>query len=156
MLAAERVNYLVFSVISQFVPFNMVNGTDVRPPDAMPTGKHNSELNMMRLTCHVVYKPYPRDPERPGQFLPGFVQSPIFAYLSCDTLDKCVQNLKHFPTMEEFLQAQMFEKKGAAALAPPAPSAPLLSDLGGGKKSRRKETKKRKYFKKSHRRFYRY
>jgi hypothetical protein len=152
-----RVTYLVFSVISQFVPFNMVNGTGVSPPDAiLPTGKHNSELNMMRLICNVVEKPYPRTPGKLSEIEPGFVESPIKAYLSCDTLDKCVQTLKHFPTMEEFLQAQMVEKMGAAALAPPSPSAPLLSELGGGKKTRRKENKKRKYFKKSHRRFYRY
>lgn len=159
-MLAERVNYLVFFFISQFVPFNMVNGTGVRPPDAiLPTGKHNSELNMMRLICNVVEKPYPRDAERPGQIEPGFVPSPIKAYLSCDTLDKCVQTLKHFPNTAEFLQARIIEKMGAAALAPPLappPSAPLLSDLDGGKKIRRKETKKRKYFKKSHRRFYRY
>jgi hypothetical protein len=147
-----QVTYLVFSVISQFVPFNMVNGTGVRPPDAiLPTGKHNSELNMMRLICNVVEKPYPRDPERPGQIEPGFVPSPIKAYLSCDTLDKYVQRTGHFPTTDEFLQARIIEKMGAAAFAP-SPSAPLLSELGGGKKSRRKETKKRKYFKKSHRR----
>jgi hypothetical protein len=154
-MLAERVSYLVFSVISQFVPFNMVNGTAVTPPDAtLPTGKHNSELNMMRLTCNVVYKPYPRTPGKPSEIEPGFVQSPIFAYLSSDMLDKCVQTLKHFPTTEEFLQARMVEKMGAAALPPP-PSAPPLSEFGGGgadKKTRRKENKKRKYSKKSHRR----
>jgi len=154
-MLAERVSYLVFGVISQFVPFNMVNGTAVSPPDAiLPAGKHNSELNMMRLTCNVVYKPYPRTPGKPSEIEPGFVQSPIFAYLSSDMLDKCVQTLKHFPTTEEFLQARMVEKMGAAAL-PPSPSAPLLSELGGGggdKKTRRKENKKRKYSKKSHRR----
>jgi hypothetical protein len=106
---------------------------------------------MMRLICNVVEKPYPRDPERPGQIEPGFVPSPIKAYLSCDTLDKYVQRTGHFPTTDEFLQARIIEKMGAAAFAP-SPSAPLLSELGGGKKSRRKETKKRKYFKKSHRR----
>jgi hypothetical protein len=152
MLTRPEVNYLVFSVISQFVPFNMVNGTAVRPPDAiLPTGKHNSELNMMRLICNIVEKPYPRTPGKPSEIEPGFVPSPIKAYLSCDALDKCVQNLKRFPTTDEFLQARMVEKMGAAAFAP-SPSAPLLSELGGGKKSRRKETKKRKYFKKSHRR----
>ena len=149
-----QVTYLVFFVISQFVPLIMDEiGKSVSPPDAiLPTGKHNSELNMMRLICNVVEKPYPRDPERPGQIEPGFVPSPIKAYLSCDTLDKYVQRTGHFPTTEEFLQARMVEKMGAAALAPPSPSAPPLSELGGGKKSRRKETKKRKYFKKSHRR----
>lgn len=156
-MLAERVSYLVFSFISQFVPFNMLNGTAVSPPDAiLPTGKHNSELNMMRLTCNVVYKPYPRTPGKPSEIERGFVQSPIFAYLSSDMLDKCVQNLKHFPTTEEFLQARIVEKMGAAALAPP-PSAPPLSEFGGGggggdKKTRRKENKKRKYSKKSHRR----
>ena len=156
-MLAERVSYLVFAVISQFVPFNMVNGTAVSPPDAiLPAGKHNSELNMMRLTCNVVFKPYPRTPGKPSEFEPGFVQSPIFAYLSSDMLDKCVQTLKHFPTTEEFLHARIIEKMGAAALAP-SPSVPLLSELGGGeRKTRRKENKKRKYSKKSHRRSHRY
>lgn len=154
-ILAERVSYLVFSFISQFVPFNMVNGIGVSPPDAiLPNGKHNSELNMMRLTCNVVYKPYPRTPGKPSEIERGFVQSPIFAYLSSDMLDKCVQTLKRFPTTEEFLQARMVEKMGAAALAPP-PSAPPLSEFGGGdKKTRRKEKKKRKYSKKSYRRYY--
>jgi hypothetical protein len=152
-MLAERVNYLVFGVISQFVPFNMVNGNDVSPPDAiLPTGKHNSELNMMRLTCNVVYKPYPRTPGKPSEIDPSFVQCPINAYLSSDMLDNCVQTLKRFPTTAEFLQARMVEKMGAAVFAPP-PSVPLLSELGGGdKKTRRKENKKRKYSKKSHRR----
>lgn len=158
MLAHPQVSYLVFAVISQFVPFNMVNGNGVSPPDAiLPTGKHNSELNMMRLICNVVYKPYPRTPGKPSEIEPGFVQSPIFAYLSSDMLDKCVQTLKHFPTTEEFLQARVVEKMAALASTPSA--APLLSELGGGggdKKTRRKENKKRKYSKKSHRRSHRY
>jgi hypothetical protein len=151
-----QVNYLVFGVISQFVPLVMENGIGVSPPDAIvPTGEHKSELNMMRVTCHVVYKPYPRDPERQGQIARDFVQSPIFAYLSCDTLDQLVQRTGRFPTTDEFLQARMVEKMGAAVFTPSL-STPQLSELGGGKKTRRKENKKRKYFKKSHRRFYRY
>ena len=155
-----QVTHLVFGVISQFVPLVMENGIGISPPDAIvPTGKHNSELklNMMRVTCHVVEKPYPRTPGKPSEIEPGFVQSPIMAYLSCDTLDKLVQSTGHFPTTEEVLQARIIEKMGAAAFAPsPSLSTPQLSELGGGKKTRRKENKKRKYFKKSHRRFYRY
>ena len=155
-MLAERVNYLVFAFISQFVPLNMVNGIGVSPPDAtVPTGKHNSEFNLMRLTCNVVHKPYPRTPGKPSEIEPGFVQSPILAYLSSDTLDKCVQTLKRFPTTEEFLQARMVEKMGAAALAPP-PSTPVGEFGGGEKQTRRKENKKRKYSKKSHRRSHRY
>ena len=155
-MLAERVSYLVFSVISQFIPFNMVNGIGVSPPDAiLPTGKHNSELNIMRLTCNVVYKPYPRTPGKPSEIEPGFVQSPIFAYVSSDMLDKCVQTLKRFPTTEEFLQARIVEKMGAVALAPPPPAPPLSEFGGGDKKTRRKENKKRKYSKKSHRRSHR-
>jgi hypothetical protein len=151
-----QVNYLVFAVISQFVPLVMENGIGISPPDAIvPTGK----LNMMRVTCHVVEKPYPRTPGKPSEIEPGFVQSPIMAYLSCDTLDKLMQSTGRFPTTEEVLQARIIEKMGAAAFAPSPSlslSTPQLSELGGGKKTRRKENKKRKYFKKSHRRFYRY
>ena len=155
-MLAERVNYLVFAFISQFVPLNMVNGIGVSPPDAtVPTGKHNSEFNLMRLTCNVVHKPYPRTPGKPSEIEPGFVQSPILAYLSSDTLDKCVQTLKRFPTTEEFLQARIVEKMGAVALAPPPPAPPLSEFGGGDKKTRRKENKKRKYSKKSHRRSHR-
>jgi len=154
-----QVSYLVFAVISQFVPLNMVNGTGVRPPDAiLPTGKHTSDLNMMRLICNVVAKPYPRTPGKPSEIEPGFVQSPINAYLSSNMVDNCVQTLKRFPTTAEFLQARIVEKMGAAVFAPPhPPSAPPLSEFGGGdKKTRLKENKKRKYSKKGHRRSHRY
>jgi hypothetical protein len=137
--------FIVFSVISQFVPLNMVNGTPDIP--SLPTGQHNSKLNTIHLTCNVVAKPYQRTPD--------FVQSPIMAYLSSDVLDQCVQSVGRFPTTDEFLSERMIEKAAAFSAHPPPPSAaplpsaPELSDLGGGrKKTRRNPTKKRKHSKK--------
>lgn len=141
-----QVSYTVFSMISQFVPLNMVNGT---PDFPIPTGEHNSELNMLHLTCDVVAKPIKRTPG-----IAPDVQSPVLAYLSSDVLDRCVQSLKRFPTTDEFLHERMIEKAAFAAppsSAPPVASAPPLSELDGGrKKTRRRMNKnKRKHFKKS-------
>ncbi len=155
-----QLSHIVFSVISQFVPLNVVNGTPDIP--AIPqSDKHNSKLNTFHLTCNVVAKPYQRTHD--------FVQSPIMAYLSSDVLD---QSVGHFPTTDEFLSKRMIEK--AAAFAPPAhsappasaplasapptsaplasappASAPPLHELDGGKKTRRRTSKKRKHSKKS-------
>jgi hypothetical protein len=137
-----QVSYMVFAIISQFVPLEMVNGT----PD-MPTipqsDKHNSKLNTIHLMCKVVAKPY--------QSTPDFVQSPVPAYLSSDVLNQCVQSVGHFPTTDEFIKymnTRMIEKAAAFAVPPPA-SAPLLSELGGGKKTKRRMSKKRNHYKKS-------
>lgn len=126
-----QVSYLVFAVISQFVPLNLVNGTPDIP--SLPTGLHNSELNAIHLTCNVIAKPYQRTPD--------FVQSPILAYLSSDVLDQCVQSVGRFPTTDEFrnMNTHMIEK---------AP-APPLNKLDGGKKTKRIMSKKRKHSKKS-------
>ena len=134
-----QLSHIVFSVISQFVPLNVVNGTPDIP--AIPqSDKHNSKLNTIHLTCNVVAKPYQRTHD--------FVQSPIMAYLSSDVLDQSVQSVRHFPTTVEFLSKRMIEKAAAFAApahsAPPA-SAPPLHELDGGKKTRRRTSKKRKH-----------
>jgi hypothetical protein len=129
-----QVSYMVFAIISQFVPLEMVNGTPDMP--AFPqSDKHNSKLNTIHLRCNVVAKPY--------QSTPGFVQSPVPAYLSSDVLDQCVQGLKRFPTTDEFrnMNTHMIEK--APAFAPP------LNKLDGGKKTKRRMSKKRNHSKKS-------
>jgi len=134
---------IVFGIISQFVPIHNVNGCSSIPQ----SNKHESELNVMHLTCAVVER-------NSGQ------QPPVCAYLSSDVLDQCVQRVGHFPTTDQFIQymnSRRIEKAAAfAASAPsapppsaPPPSAPELSDLGGGrKKTRRNPTKKRKHSKK--------
>jgi hypothetical protein len=139
-----QVSYTVFSIISQFVPLEMVNGTPDMPAIAQ-SDKHNSKLNIIDLTCNVVAKPYQRTP--------SFVQSPVLAYLSSDVLDQCVQSVEHFPTTDEFIKymsIRMIEKAAAfSAPPPPVASAPPLSELEGGKRTRRIMRKKRKHSKKS-------
>jgi hypothetical protein len=150
-----QVSYTVFSIISQFVPLNMINGT---PDFQIPTGKHNSELNVLRLTCDVVAKPIQRTPG-----IAPDVQSPVLAYLSSDMLDKCVQSVGQFPTTDQFIQymnERMIEKAAAfsapppsAAPPPPPPpaSAPPLSEIDGGRKNTRRKAKKNKNVRRSHR-----
>ena len=82
------------------------------------SNKHESELNMLHLTCVVVAKPHPS------------TQLPVMAYLSSDVLDQCVQSVGRFPTTDEFLHERMIEK---ASHSPPPASAPPL-ELDGGKK----------------------
>jgi hypothetical protein len=78
---------MIFTIVSQFVPSSAtVNGFQTIPQ----SNKHESELNVLKLTCTVVAKP------------PPSVPLPIMVYLSSDTLDQCVQTLKHFPTMDQF------------------------------------------------------
>ena len=99
------------------------------------SNKHESELNMLHLTCVVVAKPHPS------------TQLPVMAYLSSDVLDQCVQSVGHFPTADQFLflSKRMIEK----AAVPPSPSAPPLNELDGGKKTKRIMSKKRNHSKKS-------
>jgi len=129
----------VLTVISQFVLMHNEVGYSHVPQ----SNKHESELNMLHLTCVVVAKPHPS------------TQLPVMAYISSDILDQCVQSLKRFPTTEEFSSKRMIEKAAFAAppssAAPPVASAPLLNELDGGRKNtrRRMNKKKRKHFKTS-------
>lgn len=141
---------IIFGIISQFVKLNNV----YKFPYIPQSNNHDSELNILHLTCNIINK----DPTQK----PSPSQPPVMAYLSSDILDQCVQNVGHFPTTDEFIQClniRMIEK--AAAFAPPSappPSAPPLSELaefGGGKKTTRKTNKQCKKCKKSrhHRRY---
>ena len=129
-------DYIVFTIISQFVPVDNVSG--------IPTGNHETELNLLNLKCVGVMLPPSQSPT-----------PPIFAYLSSDVLDQCVQSVGRFPTADEFNQfvsKQTIEKSVAlAAPAPsaPPPSAPALHELDGGKKTRHIMIKKRNHSKKS-------
>ena len=161
----------VLTVISQFVPINNEVGYSHVPQ----SNKHESELNMLHLTCVVVAKPHPS------------TQLPVMAYLSSDVLDQCVQSVGQFPTTDQFIQylnTRMIEKVAAFSPKPPtavelmrsrmlerrrlfeshhathsAPpleplrlsSAPTLNELDGGKKTRRRIiiNKKRKPSKQS-------
>jgi len=134
-------DHIVFTIISQFVPMDNVSG--------IPTGNHETELNLLNLKCVVVMLPPSQSPT-----------PPIFAYLSSDVLDQCVQSVGRFPTAEEFnqcLSKRMIEKAAAfavppppsAAPHPPPPSAPELHELDGGKKTKRIMSKKRNHSKKS-------
>jgi len=131
---ASTLDGIVFGIISQFVPIHNVHGFSSIPQ----SNKHESELNILHLSCDVVEK-------NSGQ------QPPVSAYLSSDILDQCVQNVGHFPTTDEFIQflnTRMVEKAAAFAPPPPPPlaSAPQLHELDGGKYTRRKiNKKKRKY-----------
>jgi hypothetical protein len=80
-------DYIVFGILSQFVPLNNVYGYS-----GVPQSKNNaSKFNVMRLTCDVV--------------LPATnsFRLPIIAYLSSDELDQCVRDIRQFPTAEQFL-----------------------------------------------------
>jgi len=134
-------DHIVFTIISQFVPMDNVSG--------IPTGNHETELNLLNLKCVVVMLPPSQSPT-----------PPIFAYLSSDVLDQCVQSVGRFPTAEEFnqcLSKHTIEKAAAfavppppsAAPHPPPPSAPELHELDGGKKTKRRMSKKRNHSKKS-------
>jgi hypothetical protein len=155
---ASTLDGIIFGIISQFVPINNVSGYSYIPQ----SNKHESELNMLHLTCNVVAK----NPPVSG---PNAQQPPVYAYLSSDVLDQCMQSVGRFPNTDEFIQymnTRMIEKAAAFSAPPPPPpaaSAPPLSELeselGGGKKTRRKtnkklkNVKKSKKCKKSHRRF---
>jgi hypothetical protein len=141
---ASTLDGIVFGIISQFVPIHNVSRYSYIPASI----NHESELNMLNLTCNVVEK----NPHRSG----NTQQPPVCAYLSSDVLDQCVQNFGgRFPTTDEFIQytnTRTIEK--AAAFSPPPPpspppreSAPPLSDLDGGKKIMRKTNKKRRHSK---------
>jgi hypothetical protein len=147
---ASTLDGIVFGIISQFVPVNSVSGYSYIPQ----SNKHESELNMLHLMCNVVEK----NPPVSG---PNAQQPPVYAYLSSDILDQCVERVGRFPSTDVFIQymsTRMIEKAAAFSAPPhphppPAPSAPLLSDLepelDGGKKTRRKINKKLKNVKKS-------
>jgi hypothetical protein len=79
-------DYIVFGIISQFVPLNNVGGNS-----GVPQSKNNmSKFNVLHLTCYVV---------KPSTVSIG----PIIAYLSSDELDQCVRDIGQFPTAEQFL-----------------------------------------------------
>lgn len=166
-----QLSLYVLTVISQFVPINNEVGYSHVPQ----SNKHESELNMLHLTCVVVAKPHPS------------TQLPVMAYLSSDVLDQCVQSVGQFPTTDQFIQylntrmiekaaafspkpptavelmrsrmlerRRLFESHHATHSAPPSESlrlssAPPLNELDGGKKTRRRIiiNKKRKPSKKS-------
>jgi hypothetical protein len=120
----------VLTVISQFVPIHNPHGYSHIPQSK----KHESELNMMYLTCNVIAK-------NAGQ------QPPVSAYLSSDVVDQCVQSVGHFPTTDEFIKymnTRMIEKAAVFLATPPVASAPPLSELDGGKRTRRKMNKKKR------------
>jgi hypothetical protein len=50
-----QVNYLIFAVISQFVPLNMVNGTGVSPPDATVISRIHARLENHRKLNPVLF-----------------------------------------------------------------------------------------------------
>jgi hypothetical protein len=80
-------DYIVFGILSQFVPLDNVYGYS-----RVPQSKNNaSKFNVMRLTCDVV--------------LPATnsFRLPIIAYLASDELDQCVRDVGQFPTAEQFL-----------------------------------------------------
>ena len=146
---ASTLDGIVFGIMSQFMPIHNAHGYSYIPQSK----KHESELNIMHLTCNVIQK----NPPGSG---PNTVQLPVMAYLSSDVLDQCVQSVGRFPTTDQFIQylnTRMIEK--AAALlgsAPPSESlrlssAPPLNELDGGKKTKRRIiiSKKRKPSKKS-------
>jgi hypothetical protein len=146
---ASTLDGIVFGIMSQFMPIHNVYNYSHIPQSK----KHESELNMLHLTCNVIQK----NPPGSG---PNTPQPPVYAYLSSNVLDQCVQSVGRFPTTDQFIQymnTRMIEKAAAFAPPPPLPpseslrlsSAPLLSDLGGGKKTRRIMRKKRKPSKKS-------
>ena len=119
---------IVVSIISQFV---------------------DNQLNLLRLTCNVVQRPFP-----------------VYAYLSSETLDLCTQSIGHFPDENEFAYFEPPFKPLSPSFwveAPMStPTSPLTSPptstptstptFKGGKKTRRKANKKRKHFNNSRRR----
>lgn len=136
---ASTLDGIVYGIISQFVRIHNAHNYS----HIIQSKKHESELNMLYLTCNVVEK-------NPGKN--AVQQPPVYAYLSSDILDQCVKSVGRFPTTDQFIQymnARMIEK--GAAFAPPHPppreSAPKLEELDGGKKTRRKRNKKRKHSK---------
>ena len=80
-------DYIVFGIISQFMPLNNVYGNSGVPPST----NNASKINVLRLTCYVV--------------LPTSASSrlPIIAYLSSDELDQSALDIGQFPTAEQFL-----------------------------------------------------
>ena len=133
---ASTLDGIVFGIVSQFVPIHNVHGYS----HIIQSKKHDSELNELHLTCNVIAK----NPPGSG---PNTPQPPVYAYLSSDVLDQCVQIVEQFPTTDQFIQymnTRMVEK--AAAFS--EPSAPPF-ELDGGKKTRRTMNKKRKHSKKT-------
>ena len=133
---ASTLDGIVFGIISQFVPINNVYGCS----HIIQSKKHESELNMLYLTCNVIEK-------NAGQ------QPPVFAYLSSDVLDQCVKKVGRFPSTDEFIQfmnTRMIEKAASFSAPPPRPpppppaSAPPLHELDGGKRTRRKMNKNKR------------
>ena len=78
---------MIFAIVSKFVPSS---ATANRVQTIPQRNKRESVLNVLHLTCIMVAKP------------PPSVPLPIMVYLSSDTLDQCVQTLKHFPTVDQF------------------------------------------------------
>jgi len=104
---ASTLDGIVFGIISQFVLTHNVHGVSSIPQ----SNKHESELNMLQLSCDVVER-------NSGQ------HSPVCAYLSSELLDQWVQSdgVGRFPTTDEFikfLNTRMTEK-----LPPPPPPSP--------------------------------
>ena len=147
---ASTLDGIVFGIISQFVTPHNVYGY------LIPQSKqHASDLNILGLTCNIIAKMPTIDPQQ---------RTPVYAYLSSDILDQCVQSVGRFPTTDQFilfLNTRMIEKaahhsvprKSDALEGPPPASAPPLElDDGGGNKTRRKVNKMQKKLKKSLRR----
>jgi hypothetical protein len=117
-------DYIVFGILSQFMPLNNVYGYS-----GVPQSKNNaSKFNVMRLTCDVV--------------LPATnsFRLPIIAYLSSDELDQCVRDIRQFPTAEQFLtymptaherfqalKARLVERQQANKSSPITIEQPLLT-----------------------------
>jgi hypothetical protein len=163
---ASTLDGIIFGIISQFVPINNVSGYSYIPQ----SNKHESELNMLHLTCNVVEK----NPPVSG---PNAQQPPVCAYLSSDVLDQCVQSVGRFPSTDEFMKflqtkkdtetTRTFEPLDSSFWEPTSPTSETsetsptspTSPSEGGKKTRRKtnkklkNVKKSKKCKKSHRRF---
>jgi hypothetical protein len=135
----SSLDQIVGSVISQFVPTRIVNGYG-----PIPTGKHDSKLNVVNLACVVVAKPYTRE---------AYIQLPVMAYLSSDVLDQCVQSVGRFPSTDEFIQFLQSTKDAETtpSFEPLSPSfwTSTSSTFEGGKRTRRHANKKRKHSKKT-------
>jgi hypothetical protein len=135
----SSLDQIVGSVISQFVPTSIVNGYG-----PIPTGKHDSKLNVVNLACVVVAKPYTRE---------AYIQLPVMAYLSSDVLDQCVQSVGRFPSTDEFIQFLQSTKDAETtpSFEPLSPSfwTSTSSTFEGGKRTRRHANKKRKHSKKT-------
>ena len=124
---ASTLDGIVFGIISQFVPIRNAHGYSHIPQ----SNKHESELNILRLTCNFIEKNAGQAP-------------PVYAYLSSDALDQCVQKVKRFPSTDEFMQfLQSTKAEPTPTFEPLSPSFWVTTSYEGGNRTRRRMRKKR-------------